>query len=70
VVVYGEIKKIPRASKWYYVACKKCNHKVIPDEIFYFGDVVPCPEREKTVYKCKSLKCKGDIIEVVPRYYF
>jgi hypothetical protein len=66
VVIYAKIKEIPRKTKWYYVACKKCNRKVSPDEIYSFED-----EDNKVVYECKTSTCKGDVIKVFCRcvYY-
>jgi hypothetical protein len=69
-VVLGTIKSVEEEHGWFYVACTKCNKKVIPITEAAGLDDIDGEIKDDDVGVLFCPKCKIRSPTVVPRYEF
>ncbi|KAD5802810.1 hypothetical protein E3N88_14170 [Mikania micrantha] len=68
VVLMGTIKAISKDTCWYYMACDKCNHKVVTKFSTRLKEDGSGDFEDEIVYECNNKKCNAKVISPVPRF--
>ncbi|KAD2804841.1 hypothetical protein E3N88_38218 [Mikania micrantha] len=67
VVLMGTIKAISKDTCWYYMACDKCNRKVVTKFSTRLKEDGSGDFEDEIVYECNNKKCNAKVISPVPR---
>lgn len=69
-VLLGTIKSVEDVNGWFYVACYKCNKKVVPVTDIVSLEDIDVGEKDDDVGVLYCPKCKIRSPQTAPRYTF